>query len=94
MFGMATIAQKSIDWTRPRVSRNTIYSITCRSVFRGDGTTAKDGSEKVREVVTNTSVLNVVVEGVHLGLLVAESVHVGDIAATAVYLGDEEIRRF
>ena len=85
---------ESIDWTRPRVSRNTIYSITCRSVFRGDGTTAKDGSEKVREVVTNTSVLNVVVEGIHLGLLVAEAIHVGDIAATAVYLGDEEIRRF
>ena len=50
---------ETIDWTRPSVRSDTTYVVTCRVLFKGDGTTAKDGSEKVKEVDASTQVLNV-----------------------------------
>ena len=83
-----------ITWKRPRVSGDFTYVVTCRVLFKGDGTTAKAGSEMVREVSANAKVLNVIVTGIHLGLLAAEAVYVGDIPATAVYIGDKLVRDF
>ena len=86
----------TIDWLRPQRAGNadTDYQITCRVLFKGDGTTAKAGSEKVREVVATATVINVITTGIHLALIQAEAIYVGDIRAEAVYLGDQLIKQF
>ena len=86
----------TIDWLRPLRAGNadTDYQITCRVLFKGDGTTAKAGSEKVREVVATATVINVITTGIHLALIQAEAVYVGDVRAEAVYLGDQLIKQF
>ena len=86
----------TIDWLRPLRAGNadTDYQITCRVLFKGDGTTAKAGSEKVREVVATATVINVITTGIHLALIQAEAIYVGDIRAEAVYLGDQLIKQF
>ena len=86
----------TIDWLRPNrpVNENTDYQITCRVLFKGDGTTAKAGSEKVREVVATATVINVVRSGVHLGILQATAIYLGDTKVQEVYLGDVLVKSF
>ena len=86
-----------IVWMRPirsAVSTNTDYVVTCRVLFKGDGTTAKAGSEKVKEVSATATVLNVALTGLHITLHDAEALYIGDTAATALYLGDKLVKRF
>ena len=87
---------ETIDWLRPvrAVNVNTDYVITCRVLFKGDGTTAKAGSEKVREVSATATVLNVVMSGVHLALTQVSLVHNGDNEVQEVYLAEQLIRSF
>ena len=86
-----------IVWMRPirsAVSTNTDYVVTCRVLFKGDGTTAKAGSEKVKEVSATATVLNVALTGLHITLHDAEALYIGDTAAEALYLGDKLVKRF
>ena len=76
------------------MSSDFTFVATCRVLFKGDGTTAKAGSEAVREVSANAKVLNVIVTGIHLGLIEATAIYLGDKKVTAVYLGDKLIRDF
>ena len=87
---------ETIDWLRPvrAVNVNTDYVITCRVLFKGDGTTAKAGSEKVREVSATATVLNVVMSGVHLALTQVSLVNNGDKQVQEVYLAEQLIRSF
>ena len=87
---------ETIDWLRPNrpINENTDYEITCRVLFKGDGTTAKAGSEKVKEVAATTTVINVIQTGIHLALTQATGIHLGDVQAKAVYLGDTLIKRY
>ena len=79
---------ETINWTRPRVLSDTQYVVTCRTLFKGDGTTAKDGSEKVREVSATTTVKNVVVMGLFSGGKHVSAVYLGDKQVTKIYLGE------
>ena len=83
-----------IEWERPRVSDDFTFVVTCRVLFKGNGMTAKAGSEMVREVSANAKVLNVAAAGIHDGLIAASAVYVGDKTATAVYIGDMLVRDF
>ena len=87
---------ETIDWLRPNrpINENTDYEITCRVLFKGDGTTAKAGSEKVKEVAATATVINVIQTGIHLALTQATGIHLGDVQAKAVYLGDTLIKRY
>ena len=85
---------ETIEWTRSIVAVNTRYTIACRTLFKGDGTTAKDGSEKVRTVSAMTTVLNVVTTGIHIGSKKVTSIYFGDKQVTSVYLGDKLIQSF
>ena len=87
---------EEIDWTRPNrpVNENTDYEITCRVLFKGDGTTAKAGSEKVKEVAATATVINVIQAGIHLGILQATAIHLGSVKVKEVYLGDTLIKSF
>ena len=85
---------ETIDWTRPNIAINTRYTIACRTLFKGDGTTAKDGSEKVRTVNAMTTVINVATTGIHIGTKKVTSIYYGDKRVTSVYLGDKLIQSF
>ena len=87
---------ETIDWLRPirAATTDTDYTVTCRVLFKGDGTIAKAGTEKVREVDAVTTVLNVGYTGLHVALMAAEAVHVGTVKAKAIYLGDTLVRNF
>ena len=87
---------ETIDFLRPNraVNEDTDYQVTCRVLFKGDGTTAKAGSEKVREVVATATVINVVRAGIHLALIQAEAIYVGDVAVEEVYIGETLIKSF
>ena len=82
---------ETIDFTRPRVAADTEYIIACRVLFKGDGTIAKDGSEKVREVDTRTTVLNVALLGIHIAAIMASKIYQGGQLADKVYIGNVEI---
>ena len=78
---------ETITWRRPRVAADTEYIVTCRVLFKGDGTIAKDGSEKVREVDARTTVLNVALTGIDLGEKPTTTIYLGSKAVTSVRLG-------
>ena len=83
---------ETIDWTRPTVSADTDYVVTCRVLFKGDGTTAKDGSEKVREVDAMTTVTDVPVAATSNFVLGDKNVQIrlGD-QNVVIYLGDTKV---
>ena len=82
---------ETIAWTRPEVSADTDYTITCRVLFKGDGTTAKSGSEKVREVDAMTTVISTSA-GLDRWLLGSQNllIDLGDKGIT-VSLGDVDV---
>ena len=87
---------ETIDWTRPNrpINENTDYQVTCRVLFKGDGTIAKAGSEKVKEVVATATVINVIQAGIHLALAQAITIPLGTVEVKEVYLGDTLIKQF
>ena len=87
---------ETIDWTRPNrpINENTDYQVTCRVLFKGDGTIAKAGSEKVKEVVATATVINVIQAGIHLALAQAITIPLGTVEVKDVYLGDTLIKQF
>ena len=84
----------TITWARPGVATDTEYVITCRVLFKGDGTTAKDGTEKVREVSATTTVLNVAGHAAHKGITEITAIYHGDKAIVELYKADEFIIGF
>ena len=80
---------ETIDWTRPNVNADTDYVVTCRVLFKGDGTTAKDGSEKVREVDAMTKVLFVAGHAISLGLK-NMTISLGD-QNVVISIGDKQV---
>ena len=85
---------ETIAWTRPGVDADTEYVIACRFLFKGDGTIAKDGTEKVREVDARTTVIYVASSGIDLGATPIVAVHFGDEAITKIYVGANILHEF
>ena len=85
---------ETINWTRPAVTSDTDYVVTCRVLFKGDGTTARFGSEKVKEVDATTTVLDIPVPTSNLLSLGDKGVMIslGD-QNVIISLGDTEIYR-
>ena len=79
---------ETIDWSRPGVQAHTTFTIECRTVFKGDGSTAKAGSEKVRTVDTTTMVLNVPATGIDVGEKRVTAIYFGTVSVTRVRLGN------
>ena len=77
-----------ITWKRPFVTADTTYVVTCRILFKGNGTIAKDGTEKVKEIDASTKVINVPVVGLHKGDKELIAVYVGENALTDIYIGE------